>query len=119
MRSFLLAIPLMLLAACTQPESPAQAVYLAQSNYAAALRAELAYSSLPRCGKPTSPKLCSDVDVIRKVQKADDVAWAAIGEAQDAVRTPGFGNNKITTIVATATSLTDAFVEITNTLGVK
>lgn len=105
--------------ACTTPQTPAQSVYLVQSQYAAALRIELAYSNLPRCGKPTSPKLCSDVDTIRKVQKADDIAWTAIGEAQKAVRTRGFGESKITTAVASARALTQSFVSITNQLGVK
>lgn len=108
-----------LVVACTTPDSPAQAVYLAQSQYASALRLELAYSNLPRCGKPDSPKLCSDVNVIRKLQKADDLAWSAIKEAQTAVRTPNFGKDKITTIVSSATALTRLFVDATKQLGVK
>lgn len=115
MRKILLLLP-MLLMGCTQPESPAQSVYLVQSDYAAALKIELAYSELPRCGKPTSPKLCSDVNIMYKVQKADNLAWAAIKQAQTAVRTPGFTDSKVTMAVASAKALTGTFVDITNQL---
>ncbi len=118
MKKLLILLPLAILA-CTKPESPAQSVYLVESDYAASLRVELAYSNLPRCGKPTSPKLCSQVSVIKKVQLADNLAWNAIKEAQVAVRTPGYGDNKVTTVVASATALTRAFVSITNTLEIK
>lgn len=115
---FACAITLVLLA-CTAPETPAQTVYLVQSQYAAALKVEVAYSKLPRCGQPASPKLCSDAAIVSKVKKISDSTWSAIKEAQEAVRTPGFGEDKITTIVTSARSLTDAFVEVTKTLGVE
>ncbi len=104
------------LAACSAPKSSAQIVYMVQSDYATALRAELAYSSLPRCGKPTSPKLCSEVNIIKNIQQADNVAWASIQEAQAAVRTPGFGEAKIATAIATAKALVGSFMKITQTL---
>ncbi len=107
------------LSACTVPQSPSQAVYMVESNYATALRTELAYSSLPRCGKPTSPKLCSDIKIIKNLQLADDVAWDAIQKAQEAVRTPAFGEDKIATAIASAKALVGSFVKITQTLGDK
>lgn len=119
MKRLIALAALLYLAACTTPESPAQAVYLAESDYAAALRIELAYSELPRCGKPSSPTLCSEVSVIRKVQKADDLAWIAIQEAQGAVRTKGFSESRIKAAAASAVGLTKAFVRITNELKVK
>lgn len=119
MKKLLIAVCLTSLMGCTTPDTPAQSVYLAEADYTAALRIEIAYSELPRCGKPTSPKLCSDVAIIKKVQKADDVAWIAIREAQTAVRTKGFGESKVTTATASAVALTKAFISITNGLGVK
>lgn len=119
MKKFLAILPIFFLISCVTTEKSGQAVYMAQSDYAAALRIELAYSALPRCGKLNSPKLCSDLNIIRKVQKADDVAWDALQEAQAAVRTPGFDDNRIVTAVASATALTKAFVRITDTLGIK
>ncbi len=117
MKKLFLFLPILLMA-CTTPDSPAQAVYAAEGSYAAALRLELAYSNLPRCFASNSPKICSEVSVIKKVQTADNVAWSAIKNAQTAVRTPGYGDSKITTAVASAVALTNSFVEITNQLKV-
>ena len=119
MKKTLSLLAVVLLVGCTAPQTPEQAVYLAQSDYAAALRVELAYSNLPRCGKPDSPKLCSDADIIRQLQKADDLAWIAIQEAQAAVRSPTFTEGKVGITVATARALTNAFIKITDKLGVK
>lgn len=118
MKKLFLFLP-MLIMACTTPQKPSQAVYAAQSSYAGALRAEIAYSNLPRCFGSNVPKLCSEVTIIKKLQKADDLAWSAIKEAQVAVRTPGYADSRVTTVVATAIALTRAFVEITDQLGVK
>lgn len=119
MRVFLSSLCLMALMSCTTPQTAAQSVYLIQSDYAAALKVELAYSKLPRCGKPTSPRVCSDFAVIKKAQKADDLSWIAIQKAQTAVRTPGFGANKTVTYVESARAITNSFVDITNALEVK
>ncbi len=106
------------LAGCTvKPETPAQDVYLAESDYAAALKVELAYSNLPRCG--SGPKICSKVSIIKTLQKSDDVAWAAIQQAQIAVRDPNYGDSAAKTAILSATALTNAFVSITNTLEIK
>ncbi len=118
MKKIFILIPILIMG-CAKPETPAQSIYLVESDYAAALRVELAYSGLPRCGKPNSPILCSDVNIIKKVQKSDDIAWFAIQDAQSAVRTQGYGNSATVTIVASATALTKAFSDITATLGVK
>ncbi len=118
MKKLFLIIPLILMA-CTTPQTPAQTIYLVESDYAAALKVELAYSDLPRCDQPTSPVLCSKVSVIKIVQKADNTAWAAIQEAQTAVRTPGYGENKMTTAISSAKALVKSFVSITSTLRTK
>lgn len=117
MKKILVLLPLLLIA-CTSPETPQQAVYLAESQYSAALRVELAYSNLPRCNKTTS-KLCSDAVVIKKARKADDIAWLALQEAETAVRTQGYGKSSITTAVASAKALVGAFVSITSNLKTK
>ncbi len=118
MKRFILFMPIILIA-CTTPETPAQAVYVIESDYAIALKAENAYSSLPRCYEANSPKICSEISVIKNLQKSDDLAWIAIKNAQVAVRTNGFGDSKIATAVASAKALTSAFVEITSQLKVK
>lgn len=118
MKKLIVLLP-MLLMACVRPDSPAQAIFLAEGDYAAAVQAEVAYGNLPRCGKPDSPKVCSDVNIMKKLRKADDVAWAALTEAEIAVRTKGFGDSKITTTVATAVAFTKAFISITDTLEIK
>ncbi len=115
MKKYLLLLPTLLIA-CTAPNSAAQDVYAAESTYAVALRAELAYSSLPRC---PAAKLCSDVSVIKKIRSSDDIAWKSIQDAQTAVRVPGFGHDYIVTTVASATALTKAFSDITAQLKVK
>lgn len=119
MSKYFAIIPMLFLMACTTPETPAQAVFLAQSDYAVALRAEVAYSNLPRCSANKLVKLCSEVSVIKKLQKADNVAWAAIKQAQIAVRTPDFDQSKLVATVAVAKALTNSFVEITNELKVE
>jgi hypothetical protein len=113
MKKLLFSIVMLALAACAVPESPAQTVYLVQADYAAALKVELAYSNLPRCHAPGSGPICSDVNVIQKLQHADDLAWIAIKQAQGAVRTPGYGDGKVITALASAKALTRAFVDIT------
>ncbi len=118
MKKILLVLPILLMA-CTKPDTPAQDVYAAESTYAGALRLELAYSDLPRCGKPSSPPLCSDQKVLKSVRTADDAAWEAIQQAQTAVRTPGYGDSKVTTVVASAQALTKAFVGVANQLKLK
>lgn len=97
-------------------ELPDKIVYRTQGYYNAAVALEIAYDKLPACGKPTSPPLCSDSAIKKKVRKVDDAAYVAIKEAQIAVRTPGFAESKLTTFVTSATALTQAFVDIAETL---
>lgn len=110
---------LAVLAACVSPQSPAQAVFQLEGNYAAALSVENNYNRLPSCKSPTKPLVCQDTEVAKTVRKVDDIAWAAISKAQSAVRTPGFGKDGITTAVAAATNAVGAFSNIVATLGVK
>ncbi len=119
MKNILALLLLLFVAACSTPQDSAQTVYFLQGNYAIALRAEIAYDKLPRCGQASSPKVCSDIAIVKRLRTADDVAWDAIQQVQVAVRTPGFGEDKLTTAIASATAAATSFVNITQTLGAK
>lgn len=107
-----------LLAACsTTPQSPAQAVYAVQGNYAAALTIAVAYKSLPDCAATTAV-LCKKADIVGKLQKADDAAYPALQAAQNIVRQPNAGANAQTAIFA-AEQAVSALTSITSTLQVK
>lgn len=76
----------------TQPvdmTSIAKGAYEAKLGYQALLVVAVAYAKQPRCGQPTSPKLCSDVEVLRALRKASDTADAATQAAENAVRNLG------------------------------
>ncbi len=123
MKKLLIALPIFLMA-CTAPASPQQAVYEAENAYVIALRLELVYDHLPRCGAPSAantsnPLLCSTTATIQKVRKADNLAWDAIQNAETAVRTPGFSDSGVIAAVASATAITKEFTNIVATLGVK
>lgn len=119
MKRLFATIAVLLLAACASaPQTPAQSVYAVQGSYAAALQAAVAYKQLPSCAQPAAPKLCSDAAVVKKLQAADDAAYAALTAAQNIVRTPGAGLNIQTAIVA-AQNAVQAMTAITASLGVK
>ncbi len=108
------------LAACAiTPQTPAQAVYQIEADYAAALTVAVKYKQLPACGQPASPLLCANPPVIATLQKADDVAYAALSEAQTLIRTPGIGADKVQTAIATAVSALKVLTAVTSSLGVK
>lgn len=116
----LIAILAFAVAACTTtPTTPAQSVYAATGTYVAALDLAVKYKQLPSCGSPTATPLCSDGAVVAKVQKADDVAYAALSQAQVAVRTTGFGTDRVSTAITAANAAIAAFSSITATLGVR
>lgn len=106
------------LGCATAPQSPAQAVYQIQGNYAAALQIAVTYKQLPSCAQPVRPMLCSEKGVVAQLQKADDVAYAALTAAQNTARTPGAGANLQTALTA-AQQATAAFAAITSRLQVK
>lgn len=122
MKKLIIALPLLFLMACSdkpllspdQAELPDKVVYRTQGYYNAAVALETAYDNLPAC--PTSKPICSDVAIKKKIRKVDDAAFIAIKEAQLAVRTPNFGEGKVTTFVTTASALTKAFTDIAATL---
>lgn len=103
---------------CTTPQTPQQAVFQVESNYAAALTAAVAYKRLPLCAEP-AVQPCSRKSVVSQLQKADDVAAKALNAADTAVNTPGFGDAIAQSAITAARAALDALVSITSTLGVK
>ncbi len=116
--ALLLAFALAGLGCATTPQTPAQSVYQVQGSYAAALQIAVTYKQLPSCAQPAHPVLCSDAATVAKLQKADDVAYAALTAAQNIVRSPGAGAN-VQTAIAAAQQATAALASITATLQVK
>lgn len=114
--SIILAV---MLSACSTilPSNSAQTVYIAKSDYAAALTIAVAYKRLPDCS--TAPQPCSSAAIVKQLQKADDVAAGALDAAETAVRTPGFGSSIISTSLSSAKAAVNAFLSITNTLRSK
>ena len=109
----------LVLSACSiMPQSPAQTVYVAKIDHAAALIPAVAYKHLPACSDAVKPP-CSDIAVVGQLQMADDVADGALDAAETAVRTPGFGKDVVRTAVAAANAAVAALVSITNTLRSK
>jgi hypothetical protein len=110
------------LAACAglqpAPQSPAQAVYAVEGDYAAALAVAVQYRALPQCA-PSTSALCSTPEVLAQLEKGDAVAWSAIEAAQNTVRTPGASTDAETAALAAAQQATAAFQQIAATLKVK
>jgi hypothetical protein len=109
------------LAACAGqpvPQSPAQAVYAVEGDYAAALAVAVQYRALPPCAAAATP-LCSTPEVLAQLEKGDAAAWIAIEAAQNTVRTPGASSNDETAALAAAQQAATAFQQIAATLKVK
>lgn len=106
------------LAACTTtaPQNPQQAVYAATATYDAALSIAVAYRRLPPCGPGVVP-LCSQPEVVAKLQVADIAAFAAVQAAQRVVRDPKTTANAGTAAVATAREALNVLTAITSTLN--
>lgn len=98
MKKFISAFAVvLLLGGCSllQPNQPLPATttvdlqkgaYTAKLSFQAALTGAVVYIELPRCGRPTSPVVCSQqavVDVMRNAIKAADAGTQA---AEDAAR---------------------------------
>lgn len=103
-------------ACAVTPQSPAQALYEVESNYAAALSVAVAYKHLPVC---PAAVLCHKPEVITQVLAADAKAAIALDAAQVAVRTPGFGSDRVQTAIAAASAAMSVLTSLTSTLMVK
>lgn len=100
------------LSACATPQTPAQTVYVMETDFAAALAVAGAYHDLPVC--PATP-LCKDPTTLVRIQAASLAAGAALGTAQTAVR----GGGNATTAILTAQGAIVALQDLTNALQVK
>lgn len=94
--------------------SAERAVFQAEQDYTIALRIAEAYVKLPLCDKSQPP--CAMLTVVRQVQKAQPVARQALDAAEQAVRTPGFGDDVVNTAVVAGQSAMKAFVTLTASL---
>lgn len=104
------------LAGCSVlPQTPAQSVYVLESGYVASLNVALQYKHLPPC---PGPKLCSDPAVVRDLQEADNYAYTAITDAQQAVR-HGLNRETVAKLSADAAAALAKFQAKTATLKVK
>lgn len=73
------------LSACAGVEAvtPAQQVYAAEAEYAAAVGQAATYEARPRCGADgADPAMCSDPRTVAALRHADDVAFAALQAAR-------------------------------------
>lgn len=91
--------------------SPATTVYQVESGYKTALVAAVAYKKLPVCKEPRQLP-CSDPAVVAQLQRADNVANAAIAAAESATRTPGFGKDAIASALGAANAALTALTAI-------
>jgi len=115
MRYVLALMAAIIFTACAvAPQTPAQAVYVLQNDFRAALVVAVAYKELPDC--ETGVKLCSDASMVRKLQDAYDVANASLNAAQVTIRTGG-GNEKMA--VTAAKQAVIVLTEITKKLEIK
>lgn len=113
---FIAVLALVALQACaTQPQTPAQAVYAATATYDAALSVALTYARLPRCGPGVVP-VCSQPEVVAKLQVADIAAFAAVQSAQKIVRDPKTNESTAQAAVATAREALSVLTTITASL---
>lgn len=103
----------LLAAGCTLPQTPAQSVLAATATYNGAGKVALTYMALPRCAD-AGPKVCSSPAVVDAIKTADNAAYATLVSAEKVVRTPGFGDDAISSAVTAARGAVDAFVAVTN-----
>ena len=95
------------------PQGDAQTVYQAESNYAVALQAAVAYRGLPRCG--AGVVICHDDATVIRLQYAARAASEALHTAQSAVQ-----HGLVSAAVVTdAVNTVRAFAALAATLKVK
>lgn len=109
------------LQAVAQPVPTAAQATLEQSTYAAKLTFEatlvgaVAYIELPRCGRPASPKICSQQNVVDVMRKAITSADASVQAAENAVRAIKQDTTVLQALVSAAQQSVGAFKVITDT----
>ncbi len=125
MRSIMLALVMVLaIAACqsstTSAEtSAAKTVYEAKLAYQGLLIVAVRYNELPRCSRPTSPRVCSEQAVVDQLRRADTAAIAALDAAEGIVRLQGATKDMTDSAVATATNAVAAVRALTSSVRVQ
>lgn len=115
MKNILGMLFLLVVTACSvAPNTPAQSIYLIENNFRAALVVAVTYKELPQCGTALV-KLCSEPEVVKKLQTTYDVANASLMAAEIAVRSGGNADRAINAAQQAVIALT----AITSTLEVK
>ena len=100
------------------PKTAAQTIFETKAAEGAALAIFIRYKALPSCAPANHPPICSDAALVAKVQQADVVAAKAIDTAETAVRTPGFGADTISTLLASAQAAVGYLTSSTQALKV-
>ena len=111
-KRFTAAVFLVVLTSCASliAETPAQRVFAAKQDYKALLTVANEYADLPRCDDPlTTVVLCSDFDVIERMQKVDRYVEVTLDEAEDIVRTPGLTDDALSLAIRSAESAVEVF----------
>lgn len=101
------------------PQTPAQAVYLAEGDFTAALVIADKYKALPDCDKPAAPILCSKTSIVLEIQKAANTAWPLLEAAQATVRDPKFSGSMTDQAIISAQNAVGAVKMIVNVLKVE
>lgn len=86
-----------------------QAAFAARSAYAGVLRLMAEYVSLPRCGQPTSPSVCSSQGAVNEMRKLELAADAATKGAVDIARAPTKSSIALANAVNDAQRAVEAF----------
>ncbi len=111
----LLATIVIVLAGYATSHNPEQAVFQMRTDQNVGLRAAVEYKRLKPCATP-AVQPCSDKAIVGQLQKADEVSDKALGAAESAVRTPGFGQSIVDSAVTAAQAALAAFQSIVATL---
>lgn len=121
-RSFIAIALAASLAGCgasSNTPSPANTVIAAKNTFAGIQTLAIQYTSLPRCGAPTSPPLCSDASVVAKIRTGNADAVTALGAAEATVRDPTASTSTVNAAVIGATNAVAALQTILSSLQVK
>lgn len=109
-------------AASADPSAPAfsdasagRAMVAVRTGYDVALAAAIVYGKLPTCSA-TQRAPCHDAALLKQMQKADTVAFAALDAADALLRQPALGATARDRAVAAAQSALAAFTTLTGAI---
>lgn len=89
----------------------------AKTGYEALLVLAVNYNAIARCGKVTSPVICSDPAIIAQIRKNDTLASAALDAAESSVRAVSPDMTVASATVLTATNAIAAFKAVVPSQG--